>query len=88
MRPATVHETAGAVAVQVREPGVEVTVYAVINKPPAEAGGVQATNDWPFALEEALTAVGEPGEPTGTTESDAAEAGPVPAEFVAVTVNE
>ena len=62
----------------------------MIDKPPSDPA-VQATNDEPIVFVEvtvvAVTPVGATGGPCGTTAVDAADAGPVPAEFVAVTVN-
>ena len=52
-----------------------------------EAGAVHETTDWPFAFEVAVTDVGAPGAVAGTAAADATETAPVPAEFVAVTVN-
>jgi hypothetical protein len=63
-----------------------VTVYDVIGLPPLEAGAVHDTVACP-APAVAVTPVGAPGAAAGVTALDAADAGPVPAEFVAVTVN-
>ena len=52
-----------------------------------EAGAVQETTDWPFAFDVAVTDVGAPGAIAGIAAPDATDATPVPAEFVAVTVN-
>ena len=52
-----------------------------------EAGAVHDTTDWPFAFDVAVTDVGAPGAVAGTAAADATDATPVPAEFVAVTVN-
>ena len=54
-------------------------------EPPLEAGAVQDTTDCALALEVAVTAVGVPGVPT-TSELEAAEPAPTPAELVAATV--
>src|SRR5215831_16053642 len=54
--------------------------------PPLVAGAVQLTVAWAFPAV-AVTAVGAPGTVAGVTALDAAEAGPVPAALVAVTVN-
>jgi hypothetical protein len=59
----------------------------VIAAPPVEDGAVHDTTDCAFAFDEAKTAVGTPGTVTGTAAGDATDAAPVPAEFVAVTVN-
>ena len=92
VRPVTVHEVAGAVAMQDLEPLLDVTVYELIDKPPVDDGADQETTDMPvvFAVvtEVAETPEGAPGGPLGVTaDADEADAGPVPAEFVAVTVN-
>ena len=55
--------------------------------PPLEAGAVHDTTDWVLAFEVAVTAVGAPGAVAGLAAGEAAEAGLVPAELVAVTVN-
>ncbi|CAB4950417.1 unannotated protein [freshwater metagenome] len=55
--------------------------------PPIDAGAVHETTDWPFAFEVAVTDVGAPGATPGTAAADATDATPVPAEFVAFTVN-
>ena len=52
-----------------------------------ELGTVHDTTDCVFAFEVADTAVGATGGPFGITAADAVDAAPVPAEFVAVTVN-
>ena len=69
-----------------KPPGDDVTVYDVIGEPPFEAGGVNAT----VASESPALAgpiVGAPGTVAGMTLFEGADAGPVPAAFVAVTVN-
>ena len=53
--------------------------------PPLEAGAAQVTAACAFPAV-ALTDVGAPGAVAGVTLLDAAEAGPVPMAFVAVTV--
>ena len=55
--------------------------------PPLETGAVHDTTDWVLALDVAVTAVGAPGVVAGMAGTEAAEAGLVPAELVAVTVN-
>jgi len=55
--------------------------------PPLEAGAVHDTTDWVLALDVAVAAVGALGAAAGTAAGEAAEAGLVPAELVAVTVN-
>jgi hypothetical protein len=59
----------------------------VIGAPPSEEGGVKLTvaNALPAV---ALTAVGAPGTVRGVTPLAGGDAGPVPAAFVAATVNE
>ena len=90
VRPATVHEVEEVV--HVFEPGFEVTMYEVIDAPPFEAGGVHDTTDEPDAFAEVTTVAETPateeGTVAGTAAEDAADAPEVPAEFVAVTVNE
>jgi hypothetical protein len=54
-------------------------------EPPLEAGAVQDTTDWVLAFDVAVTAVGAPGVPA-TSEFDAAEWVPVPAELMAATM--
>jgi hypothetical protein len=53
--------------------------------PPFAAGAVNVTAAWAFPAV-AVPIVGVPGTPAGVTLFDGADAGPVPAEFVAVTV--
>ena len=72
--------------VQVNEPGEEVTVYPVIAEPPVDDGADQDTTTCVFP-NTPDTPVGAPGTVAGTTAEDALEAVPVPAAFVAVTVN-
>ena len=57
----------------------------MIVEPPFEVGAVQVTVAWPLPAV-AVTLVGAPGGAAGVTVLEAAEAGPVPAELVAVTV--
>ena len=70
-----------------KPPGLEVTVYPEMAAPPVETGAVQDTTDWALPLEDAVTPVGAPGTVAGMAGAEAADAGPVPAELVAVTVN-
>ena len=72
--------------VQVNEPGDDVTVYAVTALPPLDDGADHDTtaDESPNAPD---TEVGTPGTVAGTTVDDAEEAEPVPALFVAATVN-
>jgi len=55
-------------------------------EPPLAAGAVHDTTDWVLALAVAVAPVGAPGVPA-LSELEAAEAAPVPAELLAVTVN-
>src|SRR5665213_1333138 len=85
VRNETVQEVVAAV-VQVWPP-LEVTVYPVMADPPLEAGAVQDTASAPVVdVAVAVAAVGAPGAVAGTAAADGAEALPVPAAFVAVTV--
>ncbi|CAB4950399.1 unannotated protein [freshwater metagenome] len=52
-----------------------------------EAGAVHDTTDCAFAFDVAVTDVGAPGAVAGMAPAEATDAGPVPNEFVAVTVN-
>jgi hypothetical protein len=52
-----------------------------------DAGAVQDTADWALAFDVAATAVGAPGAVAGMAGAEAADAEPVPAALVAVTVN-
>ncbi len=54
--------------------------------PPLDDGAVHDTTDWALAFDDAVTPVGALGTAAGTAGAEAAEAGPVPAELVAVTV--
>ena len=53
--------------------------------PPFDAGAVKVSVAWAFPAV-AVPIVGAPGTPAGVTLFDGADAGPVPAAFVAVTV--
>ena len=61
--------------------------------PPSEAGGVHDTTEEASAPEVAVTPVGAPGTVTeatgnaGVAGAEGVDAGPVPTELVAVTVN-
>ena len=72
--------------VQVNEPGDDVTVYAVTALPPLLEGAFHetTTDESPNAPD---TEVGTPGTVAGTTAPEAVDAEPLPALFVAVTVN-
>jgi hypothetical protein len=54
--------------------------------PPLDDGAVQDTTDWVLAFDDAVTPVGALGTTAGVAGADAADAGPVPAKLVAVTV--
>ena len=86
VKPTTV-QNVPRVAVQENPPGFEVTVYAVINEPPLDAGAVHDTSDCPFAADVAVTAVATPGTPRGIAPSDTRDATDEPDTFVATTVN-
>lgn len=88
LRPVTVADVVVPFAVvAVTLPGDEVTVYDVIGEPPLSVGAVQLTVACAFPAT-AETAVGGAGAvAAGVTLFDAADAGPVPALFFAVTVN-
>ena len=86
-KPDTAHEVSVAVE-QLNAPGNEVTTKPVIAAPPSLSGAVQDTTDWPFSPFVAETDVGAPATVDGIALFDASEAEPVPATFVAVTVNE
>jgi hypothetical protein len=83
LSPLTVQPSVAVV--QVKPPGEEVAVYELTAEPfAAAADQFNVTLAFPAA---ALFSVGAPGVVAGVAES-AFEAGPVPTEFVAVTVNE
>jgi hypothetical protein len=67
-------------------PGEEVAVYEVTAAPPSLAGAVKLTVACALPGD-AMPIVGAPGTVAGVTPFDAADAGPVPIAFVAVTVN-
>jgi hypothetical protein len=54
--------------------------------PPVDEGAVKMTVAWELPAV-AVPIVGMPGAPDGVTELEAADGGPVPFAFVAVTVN-
>jgi hypothetical protein len=84
VRPVTAHDRT-VVDVHVLSPGVEVTVYPLIGEPLA-SGACQVT-DADMSPRVAVTPVGASGGPgLGVTGSDAAEAGPCPTAFEALTV--
>jgi hypothetical protein len=85
-RPVTLIEVHGAVHVPVKLPGDEVAVYDVIAEPPSLAGAVNDTVACALPPV-AVPIVGAPGIVAGVTLFEAADAGPVPTPFVAVTVN-
>jgi len=80
VRPATVHEVAGLVTVQVRLPGNAVTVYEA-GAPPAPAPTVTVAEPSPAT---AVGAGGVPGAAIGLTLFDAADEPDVPVALVAV----
>ena len=75
------------VVVQVFPPGVDVTAYPVMGRPPVNEGASHDTTDCPLANEVAVTPVGAPGLVGTITALEGREAGPVPCPLVAVTVN-
>ena len=75
----------GAVQVPVRFDGDDVAVYDVMAEPPLLAGAVNVTVACALPAV-AVPIVGAPGTVAGVTLFEAAEAGPVPSAFVAVTV--
>ena len=84
VRPVTVQLVVEVV--HENEPGDDVTVYPVIAEPPVLDGADHetTTDESPKTPD---TPVGTPGTVAGTTDADAEDAEPVPALFVAVTVN-
>ena len=62
-------------------------MYEVTAEPPFEAGTAKLTVALRLPVKVATTVVGAVGAPTVVTELEALDAEPVPAEFVAVTVN-
>ena len=79
-------ERAPVAHVQVRPPGLEVTVYSVIVAPPAEAGAVHDTTLWVSAALVAVTLIGAPGVVLGVT-ALVTDVPLIPLAFVAVTTN-
>jgi hypothetical protein len=71
--------------VHVAPPGVAVAVYPVMTDPPSLLGALQVTVSVP-SPSVSVGAATAPGAPIGVTAAEAAEEGPVPATFVAVTV--
>ena len=76
------------VVVHTKPPGLEVTVYDTITKPPEEVGVVHETSEAPDTPAEAMTARGALGKPRGVPLEDGRDASDVPISLVAVTVNE
>jgi hypothetical protein len=76
------------VAVHAKAPGLEVTVYETITKPPEETGDAHETNDEPDVPDVAVTDLGALGTPRGTPLDDGRDATDVPTALVATTVNE
>jgi len=85
VRPVTTQVVSPAVR-HVLPSGVETTVYRVITAP-LLAGAVHDTVDWVDSSDVAETREGASGAAEGTALLDESEATPVPAAFVAVTVN-
>jgi len=83
-RPLTRHEVV-VVVVQVAPPGLAVTVYFVITRPPLETGAVHVTSEEVSSPEVAVTPVGCPGT-AGATLVDGEEATLGPARLLATTV--
>ena len=74
--------------VQVRPPGLAVTVYPVMAAPPVEAGAVQeAAADVAVAVATRVTPVGAPGTVATRTAADGVDDGLAPRALAAVTVN-
>jgi len=84
VRPVTVQLVVAVV--HENEPGDDVTVYPVIAEPPV-LDGVDHETTTDESPNTPMTPVGTPGTVAGTTDDDAVDAEPVPALFVAVTVN-
>ena len=84
-RPSTVHDRVEVV--QVLPPELEVTRYSRIGRPAVVVGALHEITDAPLAPEVAVTLVGAPGAVAGVAGIDEADAAPLPAAFVAVTVN-
>ena len=86
VRPVTMHD-ADEVLVQVLPPGLAVTTYFVIGRPPPDAGAVHHTTYEVLVFTVANTPVGAPGGVAGTAEPEGDDAKPGPALFSAITVN-
>lgn len=84
VRPVTV--MGELVPVAVTPPGLDVTVYCIISKPPLSVGGVNVTVACPFPAV-AETPVGANGTLAGIIAAEGADASDVPIAFVAVTMN-
>jgi hypothetical protein len=86
VRPVTVMGDPAELALM--PPGFDVAVYEVIDEPPSDAGGAKVTVACalPAVAVPMTGAPGTPGGATGVTLFDAAEGGPAPNAFVAVTV--
>ena len=93
VKPVTVNGDTAPVCTPVAPPLVDphVAVYPVMALPPLLAGAVNVTVSEPVAVvvdpDTAFTPVGASGAVTGVTALDAADGGPVPTAFVAVTVH-
>ncbi len=86
VRPVIAHVNV-PVVVHTLLPGVEVTLYPVIAAPPSETGAVQVIVERPDSAPVAATPLAAPGTVDGVAVFDGSDALPVPALFVAVTVN-
>ena len=71
--------------IPVKPPGIEVTVYAIIDEPPLLTGAVNATTAWVFPAV-AVPIIGAPGTVDGITEFEAILGELLPFELVAITV--
>ena len=89
VRPVTTQELAPLVAgavEQVKPPGIEVTVYSVMARPPVLIGADHDTVDLLSSFELATTRSGSDGTPVGVTAADADDAFPAPTQFTATTL--
>jgi len=77
--------TGDATPLALMPPGDDVTVYEVTGEPPFDAGAVNVTAACALPAV-AMPIVGAPGTVPGVTRFEGAEAGPLPAALVAVTV--
>jgi len=77
VRPGTTHDVAPAAAVQVNDPGDEVTVNPVSADPPVTDGAVYETVAAPDVVTAAVREVGAFGTVAGVTALEAVEAADV-----------